>query len=236
MAGFLRFAAFFVLLAAGFVLVALPLLLSPLLTQMVRDTGFDAQTLNVSVAPFDPTLLFGRSRKVTLVATDVANAGASIGMLDLSVGNASYFDRSFDTVSGTADDVQLTASGGETVHVDSISIDGPAHAADATARLSAADTDQLIRLAAQRVGLKVDAVNVSDRGVSVTIAGNKADARLAVTGGALVLDPGTGGSIVLFQPAPSEPWTLEEAWVSESGLNVRATVDIQRLAKGALSR
>ena len=41
-----------------------------------------------------------------------------------------------------------------------------------------------------------------------------------------MLDPGVGSAIVLLQPAPSDPWQLQEAWVSADGLNVRATVDV----------
>src|SRR5947208_1658495 len=56
----LRFLAFFALLVAGFVLLVLPLLLGPLLTQVVRDAGLKSATLSVTVAPLDPTLVLGR--------------------------------------------------------------------------------------------------------------------------------------------------------------------------------
>ncbi|HEX2736746.1 MAG TPA: hypothetical protein VHP57_01275, partial [Acidimicrobiia bacterium] len=92
MGRFLRFVVFFVLLAAAFVLVGLPLVLSPVLTQIARNAGLQAQTLDVTVAPFDPTLLLGRARKVTLVASGVDLLPAQIGNVSVSVGNASYFD------------------------------------------------------------------------------------------------------------------------------------------------
>lgn len=231
MGRFLRFVVFFVLLAAAFVLVGLPLVLSPVLTQIARNAGLQAQTLDVTVAPFDPTLLLGRARKVTLVASGVDLSPAQIGNVNVSVGNASYFDRSFDTVSGELDDVTLEVSGGDTVHIGNVKIDGPSDAASATAHLSAADTDKLIRLAAQRAGIQVDEVTVADSGVTVKVSGVESTARLSVNGGALVLDPGVGGAIVLLQPAPSDPWSLQEAWVSADGLNVRGVVDFTRLAK-----
>ena len=231
MGRFLRFVVFFVLLAAAFVLVGLPLVLSPVLTQIARNAGLQAQTLDVTVAPFDPTLLLGRARKVTLVASGVDLSPAQIGNVNVSVGNASYFDRSFDTVFGELDDVTLEVSGGDTVHIDNVKIDGPSDAASATAHLSAADTDKLIRLAAQRAGIQVDEVAVADSGVTVKVSGVESTARLSVNGGALVLDPGVGGAIVLLQPAPSDPWSLQEAWVSADGLNVRGVVDFTRLAK-----
>ena len=228
MGRFLGFLVFFLLLAAGLVLIALPLLLGPFLTNMVRDAGLKSDTLSVSVAPFDPTLLLGKARKITLVASGVDASPARIGRIDLAIGEASYSDRSFKTVNGTLDDVSVTVNGTD-VHIGNISVDGPASAADAVAHLSATDTDRLIHLAGERAGLKIDDVRIGDSGVTVTISGVDANARLNVSGGALVLEPGVGGSIVLLQPAPSDPWSLKEAWVTADGLNVRATVDIASL-------
>jgi hypothetical protein len=225
---FLRFMAFFVLLVAAFVLIGLPLLLGPLLTDMVRSAGLKSDTLSVSVAPFDPTLLLGRARKITLIASGVDASPAHIGNVNLSVGNASYFDRSFETVTGSMDDVTVTVNDAP-VHIGNISVDGPAEAANATAQLSATDTDRLIRLAGKRAGLTIDEVHVGDSGVTVKVSGIDANAKLAVSGGALVLDPGVGDAIVLLQPAPSDPWQLKEAWVDADGLNVRAVVDMTAL-------
>jgi hypothetical protein len=228
---FLRFLVFFGLLAAAFVLIALPLLLGPLLTQLVRNAGIQADTLSVSVAPFDPTLLLGRAHKITLVASGLDASPARIGDVNLSIGDASYPDRSFQTVSGELSDVSLTINGSEDVHIGDISVDGPANAANATAHLSATDTDSLIRLAGQRAGLTIEDVRMGDSGVTVKISGIDSAAQLSVVGGALVLDPGVGGKIVLLQPAPSDPWQLQEAWISADGLNVRAVVDIARLTR-----
>ena len=203
MGSFLRFVTLFVLLVAGFVLLVLPFLLSPLLTQMVRDSGLRAATLDVTVAALDPTLLLGRSRLVRLVATDVDASPARIGRMDIAVGDASYFDR-------------------------------PAEAASAVATLTPDQTESLVRMAARRAGVKVDSVTVGDTGVVVNVDGVEEQARLAVQGGALLLDPGVGGAIVLLQPAPSDPWALQEAWISPDGLNVRGTVDMERLAAGVI--
>jgi hypothetical protein len=231
---FLGFLVFFVLLAGVLVLVVLPLLLGPFLTGMVRDAGLKADTLSVSVAPFDPSLLLGRAHKVTLIASGVDEAPAKIGSIDLSIGDASYFDRSFQTVTGSLDDVSVTLSKGDVVHVGDISVDGPSDAASATAHMSAADTDRLIRLAGTRAGLTIDNVQIGDNGVSVKVSGIESNAKLAVSGGALVLDPGVGSQIVLLQPAPSDPWQLKDAWVDSGGLNVRAIVDVAQLTHGLL--
>src|SRR3954452_3982870 len=97
---FLRFLVFLVVLFAAFVLIALPLLLGPLLTDMVRNAGLKSETLSVSVAPFDPTLLLGHARKITLIASNVDASPARIGDVNLAIGDASYSDRSFKTVTG----------------------------------------------------------------------------------------------------------------------------------------
>jgi len=228
--GFLRFLVFFGLLFALFVLVVLPLALSPILTQMVRDAGLKANSISVTVAPLDPTLLLGRARKVTLVADGVDMAPAKIGHLQVAVGDVSYFDRSFATVEGEMDDVELDANG-ETAHVSRLTVNGPAESASAVAHLTAGETEQLIRPAARRAGLSIDAVDVSDSGVTVTARGLEASARLAVHGGALLLDPGVGAEIVLLQPAPSDAWQLSEAWIAPDGLNVRGVVDVRRLTE-----
>ena len=66
----------------------------------------------------------------------------------------------------------------------------------------------------------------------MSLRGNNADAQLDVRGGALVLvQPGGEGGVALIQPAPSDPWQLEEAWVSDEGLNLRGTVDTTRLVE-----
>jgi hypothetical protein len=228
--GFLRFLLTLALLLAVFVLVVLPLLLGPLLTSMVRDMGLRSDTLSVSVALFDPTLILGRSRRVELDAGNVDAAPARIRQMSLSVGDASFLDRSFATVSGQLSDVSITA-GSDTLSVSLIQISGPSDAAQATARLSAAETENLVRVAARRVGLTLDTVQLTPTGLTVSSHGFTAQAQVAVHGGALTLDPGIGGAIVLFQPTPSDPYTLEEAWISTDGLNVRGTVDLARLTR-----
>ncbi len=235
MAGFLRFVAFSALLLGVLELIVLPLALGPLLTSTVRDAGLRAQTIDVSVALLDPTLILGRARRVTLRASGVEVDPATIGQLEIGLENASYLDRTFETVSGEASDVTLTV-GGDSVHVTSVTVNGPAAAANAVARLSAADTEQLVRLAARRAGVTIDRVDVRAEGVTVTIAGVQAAARVAVQGGALILDPGIGVAIVLLQPATSDAWSLTEAWTSNEGLNVRGTVNVARLSHSLSGR
>lgn len=224
MGSFLRFLAFFVLLAAVLILVVLPLALSALVTQQVRDAGLRSDSLQVNLALFDPSLLFGRSKRVSLEATNVEVTGGQIGTLNLGLINADYFDQSFETVSGTLGNIAVTI-GGEDLSATEIAIDGPADAARATARLSATEAERLVRAAARRAGVTLDSVTLNGSGMNVRIRGIQAAAGVAVRSGALLLEPRGTDAIVLVQAAPSDPWRLEEAWVSDAGLNVRATID-----------
>lgn len=230
MGGFLRFVAWFVLLVAGFVLVGLPLLIGPLLTSTVRDMGVRSDTLDVSVALFDPWLILGRSRQVTIDATNVDLAPATIGSFRLGLGNVDYFERSFETVSGELTDVRLVM-GNDTVSAASATVAGTADAATVTARFAADQVEQLVTIAAARNGLTLQDVTVTAAGVRVTVRGIEADARLQVRGGALLIDPGVGGPQVLLQPEPSDPWRLSDVWFSEGGMNLSGTVDVADIAR-----
>jgi hypothetical protein len=230
--GFLRFLAFFAVLAAVLLFVVVPLLAGPFLTQMVRDTGVRSNSLQVSIALFDPTLLLGRSRSMHIAADEVDMSPASVGAIKLTLGGVSFFDQTWETVDGEMRDIRLT-TGGHTFEVDTLTVDGPANAANATARLSAEETEELIRFAAEREGLRIDDVKFSDDGVRVSLRGVDAEAQLDVRGGALVLvQPRGQGGVALIQPAPSDPWQLSEAWVSDDGLNLRGVVDTTRLVEG----
>jgi hypothetical protein len=228
--GFLRFVAWFVLLVAGFVLVGLPLLVGPLLTGTVRDMGVRADTLNVSVALFDPGLVLGRSRQVTIDATNVDMAPATIGSFHLGLGNVDYFERGFESISGDLTDVRLVI-GNDSVSAASATVAGTADAATVTAGFAADQVAQLLTITAARNGLTLQDVTVTPSGVRVTLHGVEADARLLVRGGALLLDPGVGGPQVLLQPEPSDPWRLTDVWFSEGGMNLSGTVDVADIAR-----
>ncbi len=230
MGGFLRFVAWFAVLVAGFVLVGLPLLVGPLLAGTVRDMGLRANTIDVSVALFDPGLVLGRSRQVTIDATNVDMAPATIGSIRLGLGDVHYFERSFQSVSGEISDVRLVM-GNDTVSAASATIAGTANAATVTARFAADQVAQLLTIAAARNGVTLHNVTVTNSGVRVTVRDIEVDAQLLVRGGALLLDAGVGGPQVLLQPKPSDPWRLDDVWFSDGGMNLTGTVDIAEIAR-----
>ncbi len=230
MGRFLRFLLLFVVLVGLLLLVVLPLALGPLLAQQLRDHGLEADSLDVSVAMFDPGLVVGNARGITIDATGVNAGSARIGSVRLTLGDVNLFDRTFQSVSGELDDIAVSASG-ETLGVHAVQLDGPGGRADATGRLSNAQARQLVMTVAGRQGLDLDDVTFSDSGVSVSAHGFTSAAHVAVRGGALIFDPGIAGAIVLLQPEPSDVWRLDEAWISAQGLNVHGTVDVARLVR-----
>jgi hypothetical protein len=164
-------------------------------------------------------------------ASNVDVSPAGVGSLELTLGDVSLFDRTWGSIDGEISGVSVATAGGQTFNLGSLRVTGPAEEATATVRMSASETEELVRFAAEREGLPLDDVQFSNAGVRVTVHGVSADGRLEVRGGALVLFPGTGdGGVPLIQPAPADAWRLEETWISDDSLNVRGVVDTTRLA------
>lgn len=217
------------LLVSLLVFVLLPAVASPLLSQMLRERGLRGDDLNVSVAYLDPALLTGRADELTVRGRNVELPPALVGSLELTFGGVSLIERTFESIRGTLDDVTL-AAGGLTVNVSSVEVDGPADAAAASGRFGAAETQELVEHAARRAGLPIDSVHLVDGGLRLRLGSIETTARIAVAGGALVLEPDIGQPVVLLQPAPSDPWRLTEAFVSPNGVTVIGALDAATLA------
>lgn len=227
----LPFLLFFIVVAGALVFVVVPALISPMLTQQVRDLGVKADDLKVSVDTFDPALLSGRAGRVRVEGTNVRIGRATVGELDVTLGDVSFFDRSFRSVDGQLDDVAV-AAGGVSASADEVDVRGPAGNATATGQFNSQQSEEMIKAAARRLGVPLSDARLVDGGLRLTVGGGiEVGARISVEGGALVLRPDIGPPILLLQPATSDPWRLEEAYVSPSGITVRGTVDAARLAE-----
>ncbi|MDQ3937134.1 MAG: hypothetical protein M3253_00460 [Chloroflexota bacterium] len=233
--GFLRFLLFFVVVVGLLVLVALPALASPVLTQMVRDAGLRADDARVTVGYFDVGLVVGRAERMRIEADGAVLGPARVGGLDLALGGVDLFDRTFQTVHGNMRDMTLVA-GGLDVAIDRVEIAGPARAATVTGFFSPQQSIEIIRQSARRIGLTLDDVRLVDDGVRLRLGGFETRATIGVDGGALVLRPQVGPPVLLLQPAPSDPWRLTEAALSRDGLVVSGVVDAAALAEVARGR
>jgi hypothetical protein len=225
----IRFVVFFIVVVGLLVFLVLPAALSPLLTQYVRDMGVRADDLTVTVDAFDPALFSGRAVRLRVEGTNVEIGRTRVGEMDVTFGNVSIFDRSFQTLSGQLDDV-VVAGGAATAEAVQVNVLGPADNASATGQLDDAQSEAMVKLAAKRAGVTLDSARLVDGGLRLSFAGVEVGAGISVEGGALVLRPGIGGPILLFQPNPSDPWRLSEAYVSSSGITVRGTVNASRIA------
>ena len=227
----LTFVLLFVVVAGALVFLVLPALISPTLTQYVRDMGVQADDLKVSIDTFDPALLSGRAGRVRVEGTNVHIGRATVGELDLTLGDVSFFDRSFRSVDGQLDGVAVTA-GGVSASADEVDVKGPAGKATATGRFDRQQSEDMIKAAARRLGVPLDDARLVNGGLRLTVLGGiEVGAAISVEGGALILRPDVGPPILLLQPATSDPWRLEEAYVSPTGITVRGTVDAARLAE-----
>ena len=233
MLSLLRFLLFLVVVVGLLVFVVVPAVASPLLTQAVRDAGLQADELDVRLEAFDASLLAGRLARLRVQATNAGIPPASIGRLDLSFDGVGFFSRDFEAVRGELRDVAVGA-GGLALAVSSVTVDGPANAAHASGLLDRAQTRQLIRAAAQRVGVTVSDIELGDGGLTVAFAGFPVSAAITVRGGALVLEPAVGPPVLLLQPAPSDAWRLSEAYVTRDGLTISGVIDAARLAEGLI--
>ena len=228
----LGFLLFFVVVAGAMLFLAVPLVVNPMLTQAVRDMGVQADDLRVSVDALDPALLTGRAGHVRVQGTDVKIGRATVGTLDLTLGDVSFIDRTFGTVNGKLSDVAVSA-GGLSASADEVDVAGPSSDASATGKFDGAQSEDLVKAAAKRMGVPLDDADLVDGGLRLTVGGFEVGAGISVEGGALVLRPQIGPPILLIQPATSDPWRLEDAYVTPSGITVRGTVDAARLAEGA---
>jgi hypothetical protein len=226
----IRFVAFFVMLVGLLVFLVLPAVVSPLLTQYVREMGVKADDLRVTVDAFDPGLFAGRATRLRVEGTNVEIGRARVGELDLTFGNVSIFDRSFETLSGSLDDV-IVVGGGMSAAAAEVNVVGPAGSASATGRFDDEQSEEMVKAAARRVGVTLDDARLVDGGLRLTVGGIEVGAGIAVEGGALVLRPAFGDPVLLLQPATSDPWRLDEAYVSPSGITVLGTVDASRIAR-----
>ena len=230
MAGLTRFLVFAAVLVALLVFVVVPVLASPVLTQMVRDMGLQADDLEVSIDSFDPALFGGRASKVRVVGDNVALGLATVEEMNLVFGNVAFMERTFQTLSGELRGVTVNA-GGVTLRVSSVQVDGPAGEARATGHFTSAQGVELVHAAAERAGIRLDSVRFVEGGLRVSLAGIETGARANVQGGALVLDLDIGPPVVLLQPAPTDPWRLSEAYVTRTGIAVTGVVDATRLTE-----
>jgi hypothetical protein len=230
LASLLRFVLFAAVAVALILLVAVPLLIGPVVSSMVRDAGFPGKDLHVDVNLVGGGLFSGRAESVHVQARNVNVPHGLVGDVDLTLQDVSAVDHTFSAVSGTLHNVQVSGPNGIPVVVDTVDLNGPATTAQARGTISGADAERLVSAAASAAGAGVDSVKLGQGSLRVTSGGKTTDGRLRVAGRALILDR-DGTSTVLIAPAPSEHWHLENVSITPGSIRVDLEVDVRALAK-----
>lgn len=233
MASAVRFVLFAVVVVGLVVLLVVPLVVAPLVSSAIRDAAFPGRDGEVQVDLLGPGLLTGRANEIRFEADDVHVEDARIGHVDVRLGGVSLFDRSFERVDGQLQNVQVSGPGGRPIIVSRVDLSGPADRTAATGYLAEDQAAALVRIAVQETGVPVDRVSLGDGTVRIEEAGVAVDGRLAVSGGALLLETPVGVPIVLLRPSPSDPWQLSDVVVTPGGVAVEGVLDARALAEAA---
>lgn len=230
MAALVRFVIFTAALIAFVVIVVVPAIAGPMLSGAVRDAGFAGDDVEVSVDLVGPAILSGKVPSVHFQADDVVLSEGRVGRVDVTLQGVSLSDRSFESVSGTLERIQVKGPSGRQLMVETLELDGPAAETRGRGRVGVADARTLVMQVARDAGIQVDDVTLEDGHIVLTQAGTTFDARLRVAGEALILERSGADAAVLVAPAPSEAWRLRDVRITPDGLEVDLTMDTRTLA------
>ncbi len=228
---FLRFLLIATALIGVLVFVVLPLVAGPILGSLAQGSGVAGEDLTVDVDASGPQLLSGNADGLRLRGGGLQLGATKVGSYDLTLGGVSLFERSFDTVEGTLNDVRL-GSGGRAVALRSLELDGAAAAARARGQVSEREGERLIREAVQRAGVRVDDVVLEDGRVLLRTGSRTSTARLGVDDGAVIARVEGGRTVELLGGDASDRWRIDEISVTSDGLSLEGTLDVRSFATG----
>lgn len=230
MAALVKFVIFTAALIAFVVMVVIPAVAGPMVSSAIRDAGFDGDDVEVGVDLLGASILSGKAPSVHLKAEDVAVSRARIGRVDVTLHGVSLGDRSFESISGTLERIQVNGPSGRPLMVDTVELEGPAAETRARGRVGSEEARALVMQVARDAGVQLDDVTLADGHIVLTHDGTTTDARLRVAGEALILERSGAEAAVLIAAVPSEPWKLRDVGISPDGLLVDLTLDARALA------
>ena len=229
--GLLKFLLVMSVLIAVLVFFVLPAVAGPILTGLARNAGIGGTDVTVDVEAGGAQLLGGGADGLRVRGRDLTVEGIVIGGYDVTLGRVALFDRRFETVKGTLSDVRLGGTGARALQVRTLALEGPADAARASGRVERADAERMIADAVRRAGLPVGDVDLRDGHVELEAGGRRLTAELAVADGRLLARLPNGRSVELMRAGRADAWRLDDVDVRADGLAVRATIDLQSIAR-----
>jgi len=213
-------------IVVGFVVVVgLPAVAAGILTAGLSAAGLTAADTTVTVRSDPPTDLVGlHADTVHVTATKATFRGLEMGSLDLVLGDVSVLERTAGTVDGELTDVTITASGGETVTLDRITLAGGGKAITTTTIVPNAEAEALIAHAVEaQTGVRPTSVTLTaPDGLTVKAGGTTLKGRFAINGkGDLVVrgvdGAAAGTEIALVRGGEDLPIELTSVKVTQGG-------------------
>lgn len=222
-----------VVAAVAVLWLALPVAAGALALTALQAGGFSGTATSVDVAANPPlVLLVGHADRLRIRSTDASLGDLHAAGLDLTLADVDLFARRAVSIDGALSGVSLPAVDGATVTAARVSVHGLAGSAAAIAEV---DTEGARELAvtALRVatGLSAGVTLTSPNRLSVAIPGRQVGARLVVESGALVLRPDSAALpvVTLLRPGAGQPFRLTGVSVTETGLALQGTIDVNAL-------
>ncbi len=231
MVALVKFLLFTAALIGFLLIVVVPGIAGPMLRGAVRDAGLAGDDVEVSVGLMGAGILSGKVPSVHFRADDVVLSDARVGRVDVTLHGVSLDDRSFESVTGTLERIQVNGPSGRPLMVEAVELEGPAAETRARGRMAADEARTLVLQVAREAGVRVDDVTLADGHIVLTQDGTTSEARLRVAGEALILERSGADATVLVAPAPSEAWRLRDVRISPDGLEVDLTMDTRTLAE-----
>ena len=230
MRGFLAFVLVLVVALVAAALVILPMVVRPIVANEVRAAlPFKEQPLDVDVEADPINLLLGTIDTIHVTGSALQTEGATIGTLDLTFRGVSTAARSFGSVHGALQNVDLPYVQDTELVLSQITVDGTRDDVHAVVDLDLRSSLRLIGNAFADAGIAVDGLELVDGGVRMSLFGQPAVVGLGVDAGSLVLlDVAGGGPMSIVQPAPDDPWRITGVGVTPAGMTIQASLGTSR--------
>jgi hypothetical protein len=225
-----------VLIAVGVVFLllwfALPIAVGALATGALNAAGFSGSDTRVEVSANPPPLLLtGHADAVHITSTQVSLSDLHAAGVDVTLGGVDLMSREIGTVEGTLTGVRVAAPNGDTVLIETVSLNGPADRTVAQCSLTIAAAEALAQsqLAAQGVNAKVSVA--APNYVTLTVGGNSYKGRLVVTNDSLFLVPESKAmpTVLLIKSGSGNPFHVQSVSVDEAFVRLTGTLDVESL-------
>jgi hypothetical protein len=229
--GFLAFTLLALVGLGALVVFVAPGVVQPMVVTAVRAAlPFGDQPLQIDATVTGQGLLGGSVDDIRVRGSNLAvrgaDAGVTIGKLDVSVRHVSIGNHAFQAVSGGLDDVSFPMSSGLPLTIFHIDLTGASSAVTGEAQFRPDEAVAFITRSFADAGVHVEDVQLEDGAVSVMVFGQRIELGIGVQDGALVVpDAVGGGPITLLEPGPDDQWRLTGASVTPGGLEIDAVVN-----------